>query len=43
MEEIKKVAKGIILTVNFKSSKDIGLVMREILPQFKGKADGKFS
>jgi hypothetical protein len=40
-EEIKKVAKGIILKFNFKSSKDIGLVMREIAPQLKGKADGK--
>jgi uncharacterized protein YqeY len=40
-EEIKKVAKGIILKFNFKSSKDIGLVMREIMPQLKGKADGK--
>jgi uncharacterized protein YqeY len=40
-EEIKKVAKGIILKFNFKSSKDIGLVMREVMPQLKGKADGK--
>lgn len=40
-EEIKKVAQGIILKFNFKSSKDIGLVMREIMPQLKGKADGK--
>jgi hypothetical protein len=40
-EEIKKVAQEIILKFNFKSSKDIGLVMREIMPQLKGKADGK--
>ena len=40
-EEIKKVVQEIILKFNFKSSKDIGLVMREIMPQLKGKADGK--
>jgi len=40
-EEIKKVAQGIILKFNFKSSKDINLVMREIIPQLKGKAEGK--
>ena len=40
-EEIRKIVKETITKSNFKSLKDIGPAMREIMPQLKGKADGK--
>lgn len=40
-EEIKKIVKDTIIKLNFKGLQDIGPAMREILPQLKGKADGK--
>ncbi|MDD5015169.1 MAG: GatB/YqeY domain-containing protein [Atribacterota bacterium] len=40
-EEIKKIVKETIIKFNFKGLQNIGPAMREILPQLKGKADGK--
>lgn len=40
-EEIRKIAKETITKSNLRSLKDMGLAMREIMPQLKGKADGK--
>lgn len=40
-EEIRKIVKETITKSNFKSLKDIGPAMREIMPQLTGKADGK--
>jgi len=40
-EEIIRIAKEIIIKNNFKTLKDLGPAMREIMPQLKGKADGK--
>jgi len=40
-EEIRKIVKETIGRFNFKSLQDIGPAMREIIPQLKGKADGK--
>jgi len=40
-EEIRKIVKDTIGRFNFKSLQDIGPAMREIIPQLKGKADGK--
>ena len=40
-EEIRKIVKETISKSNFKSLKDIGPAMREIMPQLTGKADGK--
>jgi len=40
-EEIRKIVKETITKSNFISLKDIGPAMREIMPQLKGKADGK--
>ena len=40
-EEIRKIVKDTIGRFNFKSLQDIGSAMREIIPQLKGKADGK--
>ena len=40
-EEIKKIVEETFLKFKFKGLQDIGLAMREIMPQLKGKADGK--
>ena len=40
-EEIKKIVGEIFLKYEFKSLQDIGPAMKEIMPQLKGKADGK--
>ena len=40
-EEIEKIAKGIIEEVGASSMKDLGKVMKTIMPKVKGKADGK--
>jgi len=40
-EEIKKIAQQVINERNFKTLKDIGPAMREIMNLLKGKADGK--
>jgi len=40
-EEIKKIVKDTIIKFNFQGLQNIGPTMREILPQLKGKADGK--
>ncbi len=40
-EEIESLAKEIIEEVGAKSLKDIGKVMKEIMPKVKGRADGK--
>jgi len=39
-EEIKKLVKVAIETVEAKEPKDMGKVMVELMPQIKGKADG---
>ena len=40
-EEVEKIVKAIIIKFGFKGLQDIGPAMREIMPQLKGKADGK--
>ena len=40
-EEVEKIAKDTIIKFGFKGLQDIGPAMREIMPQLKGKADGK--
>ena len=40
-EEIKKIVEETFLKFEFKGLQDIGPAMREIMPQLKGKADGK--
>lgn len=40
-EEIEKIVKDTIKNFEFSSLKDVGPAMREIIPQLKGKADGK--
>ncbi len=40
-EEIKKIVGGTFLKYEFKGLQDIGPAMKEIMPQLKGKADGK--
>ena len=40
-EEVEKIVKDTIIRSGFKGLKDIGPAMREIMPQLKGKADGK--
>jgi len=40
-EEVGKIVKETIIKFGFKSLQDIGPAMREIIPQLKGKADGK--
>ena len=41
MEEVEKIVKETIIKFEFKGPKDIGSAMREIIPQLRGKADGK--
>jgi len=40
-EEVEKIVKATIIKYGFKSLQDIGPAMKEIIPQLKGKADGK--
>ena len=40
-EEVEKIVKETIAKFGFKGLQDIGPAMREIMPQLKGKADGK--
>lgn len=40
-EEVEKIVKTIIIKFGFKGLQDIGPAMKEIMPQLKGKADGK--
>ena len=40
-KEITKIIKETILQHEFKGPKDMGRAMKEIIPQLKGKADGK--
>ena len=40
-EEIEKIVKATIIKFEFKGLQDIGPAMKEIMPQLKGKADGK--
>jgi len=40
-EEVGKIVKDTIKKYGFKGLQDIGPAMREIIPQLKGKADGK--
>ena len=40
-EEVEKIVKETIIKFGFKGLQDIGPAMREIIPQLKGKADGK--
>lgn len=39
-EEIRNLVKGIIMATGAKDIKEIGLVMKEVVPQTKGRADG---
>ncbi len=41
VEEIEKIVKETIVKYGFKGLQDIGPAMKEIMPQLKGKADGK--
>ncbi|MEJ5229586.1 MAG: GatB/YqeY domain-containing protein [Pseudothermotoga sp.] len=40
-DEIREVAKKILLENNLSSPKDLGMAMKLIMPHVKGKADGK--
>ena len=40
-EEIESIARKIIKDVGAKSNKDLGKVMKVIIPRVKGRADGK--
>ncbi|MBU4562438.1 GatB/YqeY domain-containing protein, partial [bacterium] len=40
-EEVEKIVKDTIIKFGFKGLQNIGPAMREIIPQLKGKADGK--
>ncbi len=40
-EEVEKIVKATIMKLGFKGLQDIGPAMKEIMPQLKGKADGK--
>ncbi|GAG64088.1 unnamed protein product, partial [marine sediment metagenome] len=40
-EEVEKIVKANIIKFGFKGLQDIGSAMKEIMPQLKGKADGK--
>jgi len=40
-EEIKKIVEETFLKFEFKGLQDIGPAMKEVMPQLKGKADGK--
>ena len=40
-EEVEKIVKETIIKFGFKGLQEIGPAMKEIMPQLKGKADGK--
>lgn len=40
-EEVEKIVKATIIKFGFKDLQDIGPAMKKIIPQLKGKADGK--
>lgn len=40
-EEIRELARKVISEMNLKSPKDVGTAMKLIMPQVKGRADGK--
>ncbi|MBA7588274.1 putative protein YqeY [subsurface metagenome] len=40
-EEVEKIVKATITKLGFKGLQDIGPAMKEIMPQLKGKTDGK--
>lgn len=40
-EEVEKIVKATIIKFGFKDLQDIGPAMKEIIPQLKGKTDGK--
>ena len=40
-EEIKKIVEETFVKFEFKGLQDIGPAMKEVMPQLKGKADGK--
>ena len=40
-EEIEKIIKATIIKFEFKGLQDIGPAMKEIIPQLKGKTNGK--
>jgi len=40
-EEVEKIVKATIIKFGFKGPQGIGPAMKEIMPQLKGKADGK--
>lgn len=40
-EEVEKIVKATIIKFGFKDLQDIGPAMKEIIPQLKGKANGK--
>jgi uncharacterized protein YqeY len=39
-EEIKKIVKAAVAKTGATTSKDIGILMKEVIPQTKGRADG---
>ena len=41
LEETNKIIKDILEKNDFKDLKDLGAVMKAVMPQLKGKADGK--
>lgn len=41
-EEIKKITKEVIKSLGAKEMKDMGSVMKELLPKLKGRAEGGF-
>lgn len=40
-EEVEEIVRATIIEVNVKSMKDIGLIMKAVMPKVKGKTDGK--
>lgn len=40
-EEIKAIVSEAVKTLNASGAKDMGRVMKEVMPKFAGKADGK--
>lgn len=39
-EEIEEIVKEVIEEVNAKSVKDMGIIMKNVMPKIKGRADG---
>lgn len=40
-EEIEKIVRETIEEINARSMKDIGIIMKSVMPKVKGKADGR--